>query len=36
VALAQLSLLALRIVDFGGAQGCKSESDQWGALANRL
>jgi hypothetical protein len=35
-ALTQLSLPELRIVDFGGPQGCKCESDQWGAFANRL
>jgi hypothetical protein len=34
--LAQLSQLALSNVDFRGVQACKSESNQWGARANRL
>jgi TRAP-type mannitol/chloroaromatic compound transport system substrate-binding protein len=34
--LAQLSQLAPSKVDFGGVQGCKTESNQWGAIANRL
>jgi hypothetical protein len=35
-ALAQLSQLAVRIDDFGGVKAQKRESDQRGALANRL